>query len=280
MSERADPLALHAPLAARLFLGLLERRMARAFSALRVSGAFGQTGAAGDFAESTAGRPLVVYCNHPAWWDVGVLAAVARRMAPGRRLFAPFDAAALGRYGFLVRCGAFGVDPGSAGGARRLLEVGGRVLGDPGSLLCITPEGAFTDPRVRPVVLKRGLATLLARTPGTVAVPVAIEYPFWTESRPEALVRVGRPVALPAGDAADADAWQSCLTARLEATMDALAADAVARDPARFRTLIDGSAGVGGVYDAWRRLRAAAAGRRFDARHGAADPVARDPAPP
>jgi hypothetical protein len=84
----------------------------------------------------------------------------------------------------------------------------------------------------------------------------------------------------------DADAWQHRLEAGLSSTMDALAVDAMARDPARFHTLAEGRAGVGGVYDAWRRVRAAATGRRFDVRHGAvggrlaADSAAPPRAPP
>ena len=49
--------------------------------------------------------------------------------------------------------------------------------------------------------------------------------------------------------------------------MDALSADSMRRDPALFRPLLRGSAGVGGVYDLYRRSRALAAGRRFDPTH-------------
>ena len=267
-----DPLSLHSPLAARLFFGVLERRLLRASSALRL--ARGSPTAA-DLHPAVDGRPLVVFCNHPSWWDVGTLAGVLARLVPSRRLFAPFDAAALGRYGFLARCGAFGVEPAGVRGLRRLLDVGGRVLADPRSMLCITPQGAFTDARVRPIVLRRGLATLLARTPGAVALPVALDYPFWSESRPEALARVGAPIVLAEplreDPARDVDAWQRRLTDGLAATMDALTADAIARDPSRFSVLAEGRAGVGGVYGAWRRLRATARGDRFDGRHAAAD---------
>ena len=49
--------------------------------------------------------------------------------------------------------------------------------------------------------------------------------------------------------------------------MDALAAQAMTRQPGLFHTLQGGRAGVGGFYDLWRRLRAAMAGRRFDPSH-------------
>ncbi len=49
--------------------------------------------------------------------------------------------------------------------------------------------------------------------------------------------------------------------------MDALAAESATRDPALFQPLVRGGAGVGGIYDSWRWLRATAAGRRFDPSH-------------
>jgi hypothetical protein len=50
--------------------------------------------------------------------------------------------------------------------------------------------------------------------------------------------------------------------------MDRLAADVMSRDPARFTSLIQGRAGIGGVYDLWRRARAALRGEAFDPAHG------------
>ena len=57
------------------------------------------------------------------------------------------------------------------------------------------------------------------------------------------------------------------LSDRLAETMDALAEEAVTRDPGRFRTLVLGRTGVGGLYDVGRRLGAWARGRRFVSAH-------------
>jgi hypothetical protein len=48
------------------------------------------------------------------------------------------------------------------------------------------------------------------------------------------------------------------------------------RDPALFRFLLRGGAGVGGIYDLWRRLRSWAGGQRFDAAHGPRSPQGGD----
>ncbi len=57
------------------------------------------------------------------------------------------------------------------------------------------------------------------------------------------------------------------LERELTGTLDRLSGDVATRDPARFRALIEGRAGVGGLYDGWRRMLAALRGRRFDPSH-------------
>ena len=52
--------------------------------------------------------------------------------------------------------------------------------------------------------------------------------------------------------------------------MDILAQESMTRDPALFRPLLRGVAGIGGIYDLWRRARAWSSGRRFDAAHARA----------
>ncbi len=69
-------------------------------------------------------------------------------------------------------------------------------------MLWITAEGAFTDHRARPVALRPGLAHLARQVPGAVILPLALDYTFWNESRPEALLRFGDAAAERAGEAA------------------------------------------------------------------------------
>ena len=101
-----------------------------------------------------------------------------------------------------------------------------------------------------------------------VIVPMAVEYPYWTERLPEALVAFGEPMAMGHTPGRDAHDWTRILAERLEATQDRLAAAAMQRDPARFHTLLAGDVGVGGVYDLVRRVRAWIRREPFDASHG------------
>ena len=157
------------------------------------------------------------------------------------------DARALERYPLLRRMGVFGIDLDTPRGAARFLDVSLAVLRNKSSVLWITAEGGFGDSRVRPVRLRPGLAHLARRVPDAVLVPMAIEYTFWNERKPEALVRFGPP--LEAGGERNLNEWQSLLGDELTRTMDALAAESLARNPALFVPVMQGVGGVGGVYD-------------------------------
>jgi hypothetical protein len=98
--------------------------------------------------------------------------------------------------------------------------------------------------------------------------PVAIEYVFWQERTPEVLVELGEPLRALRTCSRSKGEWQVLLEARLAEAQQALAAKAVARDPRPFDVLIDGTVGVGRVYDGLRRLRARWRGQPFDPRHG------------
>lgn len=210
--------------------------------------------------------PVLVYSNHPSWWDPIHFILLARLAMPGRRMFGPFDAEALKQYGFFTRIGAFGIDLDSRRGAADFLKTSRAILAADGTSLWITAQGEFADPRRRPVQLRPGLAHLVRRLDAGVVIPLAVEYPFWNERRPEALSSFGEPIRLGAGDD-DVDGWNARLESALEQAMDQLADASQSRDPQRFRTLVLGRTGVGGIYDAWRRVKARIKGESFDASH-------------
>lgn len=219
--------------------------------------------------ELPPGRPVVVVMNHPSWWDPAFGIVLHPRAFPDREGYAPIRAAMLGRYGFFRRIGLFGVEDGPRGAAG-FLETSQAILADPRRALWVTAQGRFVDPRTRPLGLRPGVAHLMARTPEAVALPLAIEYPFWGEKRPEALACFGDPLDGRTGGGAKA--WADRLEEALTATCDRLALLAQARDPAAFTNVLAGRAGVGGVYGAWQRLRSLARGERHRPEHLAEGP--------
>jgi len=253
-----DPVAARSEALFRLFGWYLRWwYFRRHFHAVRVSRA--------GLPQVPVGCPLIVYTNHPSWWDPALFILVSRILLRSRRGYGPMEQDALGRYGLFRRFGVFGIDTESRRGAARFLEVSTHVLSDTGNALWITAEGAFTDARQRPVRLRPGLAHLARRIPGAVLLPMAVEYTFWNERQPEALMRFGTPIT--AGRDHDIAAWTTLLEDGLAGTMDALAQDSLTRNPALFQTLLERRGGVGGIYDLWRRGRAWAGGRPFDPSH-------------
>ncbi len=212
------------------------------------------------------GLPLAIYMNHPSWWDPMIAAVLARRYFPARQHYAPIDSEALKKYKFFAKLGMFGVENGSFASHRRFLDIGEQLLRRPNSVLWVTAQGRFADPRERPLRLSSGLAHLLARSHTFAVIPAAIEYAFWEERTAEALIRFGKPTL--GSERLTPSAWTNSLTDQLTRTMDQLAADSIARNTSRFTTILSGGAGVGGVYDIWRGVKARLRGQTFHVEHG------------
>ena len=247
MLDARSPLVLH------FFGKLFERDLAASFHAVRCSGTV-----------PAEPGPLAVFANHPSWWDGELFPWLFTTLFADRRGFVPIEAAMLERYRFFRKLGAFAVAPGYSGAAA-FLAVGEAVLGRDDGLLFMNAEGRFRDVRERPLQVAPGLVHLAKRVPTTRFVPLAIEYAFWDERRPNLLLRFGEPVAT----AAIREQGEAALRDALTAAMDTLAADAVTRDPTRFSTLLAGKTRINPFYDSWRYARALLRGRRFDPAHGA-----------
>jgi hypothetical protein len=132
----------------------------------------------------------------------------------------------------------------------------------------ITAQGEFTDPRVRPLVMRPGVGHAVAAMERGFVVPLAVEYPFWNERCPEALAAFGPAMRVADCPGRSPEEWTAALERGLEAAQDRLAAAAMTRDPAAFTTLLSGRVGVGPAYDTIRRVKAWLRGERFDASHG------------
>jgi 1-acyl-sn-glycerol-3-phosphate acyltransferase len=217
--------------------------------------------------EDCGPRPLVVFANHPGWWDGVAFVLLSRTLFPPRRMYVPMDRAALGRYPFMRHLGVFGVEAGTRRGAVTFLRIARQVLSGPDRMLWINAPGRFSDVRERPVPIAAGLTRLPEVAPDAVFLPLALDYPFWTERKAEMLCAFGPPIEGAALAALDRDARADALAAALGATMDRLAADAITRDPARFNTLLRGREGMGGLFPLWRRAVAASRFERYDPRH-------------
>jgi 1-acyl-sn-glycerol-3-phosphate acyltransferase len=217
------------------------------------------------------GRPLIVCMNHPSWWDPLVALTLARSAFPGRNHYAPIDSAALAKYPLFEWLGFFGIEPDSTRGGATFLRNGRAILSDPGSVLWVTGEGAFTDVRTRPVKLKPGIGRLQRFIKNAAVIPLAVEYTFWEERSPEVLACWGQPLLIGDGGELSPAEWTAAIQSRLESALDRLSHLSQTRQHGAFDVVLSGSAGIGGVYDLWRRVRARLSGRRFAPQHGRED---------
>ena len=271
-----EVLKRYSPRLVRWFARWLRGYFRRNFDGVRMA-------RAGAPPEETA-DPLIVYTNHPSWWDPIHFLLLARTVMPGRRMFGPFDADALSKYPLFRRLGGFGVERSTRRGAVEFLRTSRAILASPDSSLWITAQGEFSDPRSRPVVLQPGLAHLVRELDRGVVVPLAVEYPFWNERHPVALSFFGRSMRAADVGADSVEEVNDLLARRLAETMDALGQEAAPSGvvfPVGSEVLGDlvdpvgeqgdlylGRTGVGGVYDSVRRFKAWIRGRRFDSAHG------------
>ena len=138
----------------RWFMAYSRRYVRRHFHALRLGREMLPTDISPD-------EPLIVFMNHPSWWDPLVALILFEKLLPKRTFYGPIDGRALQRYGILRRLGFFGVELGTALGARQFLRGSAAALAQPGGALCITAQGHFTDVRQRPARFEAGLGALL-----------------------------------------------------------------------------------------------------------------------
>lgn len=212
--------------------------------------------------------PLLVCLNHPSWWDPLTAFHLSQRFFPDRQHYAPIAQEGLGKYKFFAKLGCFGLDMHTYAGAATFLKIGHAVLQSEKRALWVTAQGSFRDVRERPCVFEPGVGHLARRLERCAMLPVALEYSFWNERSPEAFACLGTPVFIEDGRRKTADQWTETFAAALEATQNILAAKVQRRDSSAFEPLLHGQAGVGGVYDLWRRVNARMRGRKFQPEHG------------
>jgi 1-acyl-sn-glycerol-3-phosphate acyltransferase len=232
-----------------LFRRYGERHLGRQFHALRLSKSQRPDLVA------ARGKPLIVYFNQSSWWDPLVCLQLAGQLFPDRRHYGPIDAGAPGRVRFFGRMGFFAVEPGTPNGARRFLATSQEILARPDAALWVPAGEGFTDPRQRPLELRSGIGHLASRIRPAVLLPLALNYSFWEDRLPEALGRFGEEILTGDADLRASD-WTTVLEERLDSALDALAAESLARDPARFDVLLGGAAGEEAeAPGVWRRLK-------------------------
>jgi 1-acyl-sn-glycerol-3-phosphate acyltransferase len=202
-----------------------------------------------------ADGPLIIYPNHPSWWDGYMCFLLTRMVLRGRfDAYLMMEEPELRRYRFFTWAGCFSVDRADPRSAARSVAYISRLLAARRTrALVIFPQGALAPNDRRPLEVYAGAARIARRAGGATLWPVALRYEFRGEQRPEAFIRAGPPHYAPAD--ADARALTAEVAQRLTAAADALRDEVTAGDLTGYHVLLRGRAGVNRLWDAARGKR-------------------------
>ena len=201
------------------------------------------------------GLPVLIYLNHPSWWDPLFALYLSQHLFPERFHYGPIATEGLNKFQFLGKLGFFGINPKTRAGAAKFLQLGRQVLSRSNGTFWVTAQGHFSDVRIRPVALQSGVAHLARAASEFLIVPLAFEYAFWNERHPEAFVCFGNPISVRQGTDKSVEEWLRTLAVALESAQDDLSSKVIQRDARAFQSLFQSHSGTGGVYDLWRALK-------------------------
>ncbi|MDA7878046.1 lysophospholipid acyltransferase family protein [bacterium] len=215
-----------------------------------------------------ADEPLLIFANHPSWWDPLIAHFLNRSLFPGRQFYAPIDAEALEQYSVFGKLGFYGVRMNTTSGAAAFLKQTTAILDGGQNAIWITPEGRFADVRDHDAELMPGLAHICKKVDRGVVVPMALEYTFWDERLPVCLAMFGEPVRIADFGNESKIEWREKLSSELRSTQHQLSELVIARSSDPFDDLLMGKAGAGMFYDSVRRVRSVIARKKYRNRHG------------
>ena len=113
----------------------------------------------------------------------------------------------LNRFPLLRRGGAYSVNKKSPQSAMKALKYSVDVVGDLRNILCIFPQGIIRPPHYRPIEFQTGLAYIAenaVKKYGKVnLIPMAVDYAFFRDNRPEVIVEFGKRIELRKGNELD-----------------------------------------------------------------------------
>ena len=169
----------------RFFYNMLENR----FYAMRYKGV--------ENLQSLGKIPTIFFAPHSNWWDGIVGYNLCNRLLKREiRLMVE----ELNRFPLLRRGGAFNVNKKSAQASMAALKYSVDLLSDLNNILYIYPQGIIKPPNYRPIEFQTGLtyiAQKAAKKYGKInLVPIAVNYLFMRDNRPEVWVEFGKEIHL------------------------------------------------------------------------------------
>jgi len=141
--------------------------------------------------------PTILFAPHCNWWDGIVMYNITHRIFHKEiRLMIE----ELNRFPLLRRGGGYSVNKKSPYSAMKALKYSVDVVGDLRNMLCIFPQGIIRPPHYRPIEFQTGLAYIAEKAAARYGrinlIPVAVDYVFFRDNRPEVVVKFGDRIEL------------------------------------------------------------------------------------
>lgn len=160
--------------------------------------------------------PTIIFSQHCNWWDGIVMYHVSNKIL-GREIRLMVEE--LNRFPLLRHGGAFSVNKKSPQASMKALKYAVQEMGKLSNVLAIFPQGIIRPPHFRPIEFQTGLAYMAqsaVKKYGRVnLIPVAIDYTFLRDNRPEVIVMLGEVITL-----TDTKEDRKTLTHRLERALE------------------------------------------------------------
>lgn len=191
----------------------------------------------------TRDAPLIIYANHPSWWDGYMMALLQQTLLPSPlKLFLMMDETQLRRFPFFSWCGAFSINLDERKQTLRSLHYITQILRNATpSALVIFPQGAIVPNDQRPLRIMPGMAHMVQQLGGAWLYPIAMRYEFRGEQHAEAFLRLG-PLWWAAPDTKPT--LTHTIAQHLVTSVDALRDACISEQLDDFRILMHGKPGI------------------------------------
>ena len=160
----------------------------------------------------------IFYAPHSNWWDGIVGYNMVNRVFHSKLRMMIEE---LNRFPILAKAGAFPVNKKSPQASMKALQYSVDELCNKEISLWIFPQGIIKPPMYRPVEFQTGMAyiakNVVKKVGGINLIPVAVNYAFLREDKPEVLVEIGEPYVL-----TDKNVDRKELTHKLEKSFEEL----------------------------------------------------------
>lgn len=158
---------------------------------------FRYTGTENYYAANGSETPTIIFSLHSNWWDGIVMYHITNKIF-GREIRLMVEE--LNRFPLLRHGGAFSVNKKSPQSSMKALKYAVEEIGKLSNILALFPQGIIRPPHYRPIEFQTGLAYMAqnaVKKYGKVnLMPIAIDYTFLRDNRPEVIVSMGKVITL------------------------------------------------------------------------------------